>query len=101
MTLTLQDVEHIAQLARLQLSDEEKSLYLDQLASILSHITQLNELDTSDVLPMTSVLAGYMETREDVAKESLSTKEILENAPQHSQNQFVVPPVLDEDETHE
>ena len=101
MTLTLKDVEHIAQLARLQLSNEEKAVYLEQLSSILTHISQLQELDTSDVPPMTSVLAEYTETREDIAKESLSQKDLLANAPKHSLNQFVVPPVLYEEETHE
>jgi aspartyl-tRNA(Asn)/glutamyl-tRNA(Gln) amidotransferase subunit C len=101
MTLTLKDVDHIAQLARLQLSQEEKEKYLDQLSSILSHISQLSELDTSNIPPMTSVLAEFMETRDDVAKESLSIENLMSNAPQKSLNQFVVPPVFDENESHE
>ena len=71
MSLTLKEVEHIALLARLQLSEEEKKRYQKQLSSILEHVAQLQELDTSNVAPLNSVIAEKMTTQEDQVKESL------------------------------
>ena len=100
MSLTLEEVEHIALLARLQLSEEEKKRYQKQLSSILEYVAQLQELDTTDVLPLTSVLTEKMVTRKDEPEESLLPEKLFENAPKNVENQFRVPPVLDGDESH-
>ncbi len=95
MLLTKEEVEHIAKLARLNLSDEEKERYREQLSSILEHVTRLQSLDTEDVAPLTSVLAKEMPLREDIPLEGLSLKEVMKNAPDVRANQFKVPPILD------
>jgi aspartyl-tRNA(Asn)/glutamyl-tRNA(Gln) amidotransferase subunit C len=95
MTLTLQEVEHIASLARLDLSDEEKTRYRDQLSAILDYIQQLQELDTADIPPTSSVLPDRSVLRPDEPRPGLSLQDLLRNAPQVEAGQFRVPPVLD------
>ncbi len=72
MPLTLEEVQHIAELARLQLSSEELERYRGQLSSILDHVAQLQKLDTTGIAPTSSVLPGRSVLREDVPGESLS-----------------------------
>ncbi len=97
MSLTIEEVEHIALLARLQLTAEEKERYRQQLSSILDHVAKLQALDTSAVPPLTSIIAERMPLRADEPGPSLTAKELLANAPQAGANQFRVPPVLDKD----
>ena len=68
MALTIKEVEHVALLARLSLSDEEKALFSRQLSSILEYVDQLNELDTDDVEPLTHILPVFNVFREDVVR---------------------------------
>lgn len=95
MTLTLEEVEHIANLARLELSAEEKARYREQLSAILDYIQQLQELDTSDIPPTSSVLPPRSVLREDAPRPGLAPQELLRNAPQVEAGQFRVPPILD------
>ncbi len=95
MTLTKQEVEHIADLARLELSDEEKDRYREQLSEILDYAARLQALDTSHIPPTSTVLAKRSRLRPDVAARGLSTDEALSNAPSAEQKQFRVPPVLE------
>ncbi|MDH5605298.1 MAG: Asp-tRNA(Asn)/Glu-tRNA(Gln) amidotransferase subunit GatC [Anaerolineae bacterium] len=95
MSLTKEEVEHIALLARLNLSEEEKERYRGQLSSILEHVAQLQELDTANVKPMSSVLAEALALRADIPGESLTQEKLTANAPDAADNQFKVPPVLD------
>ena len=95
MTLTLKEVEHIALLARLELSQEEKERYQQQLSAILDHVAQLQELDTSKIRITSSVQPPAARLREDQSLEGLSTDQALQNAPSAEENQFRVPPVLD------
>jgi aspartyl-tRNA(Asn)/glutamyl-tRNA(Gln) amidotransferase subunit C len=97
MTLTLQDVEKIAGLARLELSEEEKETYLEQLSAILEYAARLNLLDTEDVLPTTSAVTLQNVMREDVVEPSLSIEDVLFNAPESFQGQFLIQAVLDAD----
>lgn len=97
MTLTLQDVEKIAALARLELSQEEKSTYQEQLSAILEYADRLNRLDIEDVPPTTSAVALENIIREDEVSPSLSLVDVLFNAPKYFQNQFHIQNVLDED----
>lgn len=96
MSLSLQDVEKIAALARLALTEEEKKRYLEQLSAILDYAERLNELDTADVPPTASVLNLHSVMREDVIEPSLAIEDVLFNAGQKSQNQFKIQAVLDE-----
>lgn len=95
MSLTQSEVDHIAKLARLNLTDEEKAKYRQQLSSILDYVTMLQELDTSAIPPTSGVLPAHCPLREDTAKESLTTEKLLENAPDAAKNQFKVPPVFE------
>lgn len=95
MTLSLQEVEHIAQLARLTLSDEEKALYAAQLSSILDYAARLQSVDVSGIPPTFSVLPEDGELRPDEAHPGLETGVLLENAPQAQDDQFRVPPVFE------
>ena len=54
--ITVKDVEHVAKLARLELTEDEKVLYTKQLGDVLKYVDQMNEVDTSDVKPMTQVI---------------------------------------------
>jgi aspartyl-tRNA(Asn)/glutamyl-tRNA(Gln) amidotransferase subunit C len=95
MSLTREEVEHIAELARLQLSEEEKDRYREQLSAILDYAAMLQELDTSQISPTFTVLAQQAPLRPDVAVQGLTVKEALSNAPRTEQDQFRVPPVLE------
>ena len=103
MPLSIQEVEHIAKLARLELTDEEKVRYREQLSAILDHVAKLQTLDTSSVAPMTAVFsagqggttAAESHLRPDRSRPSLPTDELLKNAPEHDQDQFKIPPVFE------
>lgn len=95
MPLSIKDVEHIALLARLHLSEEEKERYRKQLSNILDHISKLQQLDTHNVSPMSSVVVQQSRLRQDDPGPAMSREDLLSNAPEVSENQFRVPPVLD------
>ena len=95
MSLTIQEVEHIARLARLELTDEQKEHYRGQLSTILDHIARLQELDTRDIPPTTSGSLSEMPLRADEARPGLSTDVLLANAPETADDQFKVPPVFE------
>ena len=95
MSLSLQEVEHIAMLARLELTDEQKTRYREQLEAILDHVAKLQELDTQDVPPTASVSVGQMPLRADESRPGLSPQALLENAPQQDDGQFQIPPVFE------
>ena len=95
MSLTLSEVNHIAKLARLDLTDQEKEQYRLQLSEILEYAARLQSVDTSSIPPTSSVLPPRSVLREDIAKSSLEVDQILSNAPDAKDNQFRVPPVQD------
>lgn len=95
MSLSEREVDHIAELARLELTELEKVLYRQQLSAVLDYIARLQELDTANIAPTSSVLPARTPLREDNARSGLSLDELLKNAPLAKQDQFRVPPVLD------
>ena len=95
MTLTLQEVDHIAELARLSLSAEEKARYREQLSAILDYAARLQALDTSGIPPTSSVLPARSVLRNDESRPGLSREELLRNAPLTENRQFRVPPILE------
>ncbi len=95
MSLTKEEVEHIAELARLELTEEEKARYREQLSDILDYAARLQMLDTSQIPPTSTVLAKRTILRPDVAVQGLSPEDVLKNAPNAEQNQFRVPPVFE------
>ncbi len=96
MRLSLADVEHIAQLARLELSPEEKELFREQLSAILDHAARLQELDTEAIPPTAQVIEWRNVMREDQVTPSLAQEEVLANAPEAREGYFVVPTVLED-----
>ena len=95
MSLTIQEVEHIAKLARLALTDEQKERYRGQLSAILDHVAKLQELDTRDVPPTTGGSLTEMPLRADEAHPGLSSEALFANAPEKDGDQFKVPPVFE------
>ncbi len=95
MKLSLAEVEHIANLARLDLTAEEKEEYRQQLSAILEHVERLQELDTAGIPPTASVLPTVGRLREDEPQVSLPVDVVLADAPQQKKDQFRVPPVLE------
>lgn len=95
MSLTLAEVEHIARLARLELSEEEKIRFREQLSAILDYAARLQEVDTRGISPTAWTVNAQAPLREDMPAQSLATGEVLSNAPQVQDNQFRVPPVLE------
>ncbi len=94
MTLSLAEVEHIASLARLQLTEEEKARYCEQLSAILDYMAKLRQLDTSDLEPTATVLPLRTVLRADEVRPSLRPEASLSNAPEAEAQMFRVPPVL-------
>jgi len=91
MSVTRKEVEHVAKLARLELSETEKDRFTEQLNAILSYAAKLNELDTDHVEPTSHVLPLHNVLREDVARASWPLDEVLLNAPDEEDGQFRVP----------
>ena len=95
MTLSREEVEHIALLARLELTEDEKTLYRQQLSAILDHVAQLQKLDTSHIEPASSMLPRRSRLRSDEPRKGLRIEDALDNAPDTENRQFRVPPVLE------
>jgi aspartyl-tRNA(Asn)/glutamyl-tRNA(Gln) amidotransferase subunit C len=95
MKITKSEIEHIAMLARLSLSEEEKDLFGSQLGSILDYMEQLNSLDTTGIEPTAHVLELSNVMREDVTRASLPRTEALANAPFHTKQFFRVPKIIE------
>jgi aspartyl-tRNA(Asn)/glutamyl-tRNA(Gln) amidotransferase subunit C len=95
MSLSLEEVEHIAILARLRLTDEEKERYRQQLSAVLDYMAKLKEVDTAHIEPMATVLPLHTVLRPDDVTPSLTIEELLANAPAAEAGMFRVPPVLD------
>ncbi len=95
MTLTLAQVEHIAALARLTLTEEEKLLYQEQLSAILEYAGQIQQVDTLTIPPTATVLPLRNVFRADAPCPSLPREEVLANAPRTQEGCFVVQAVLE------
>jgi aspartyl-tRNA(Asn)/glutamyl-tRNA(Gln) amidotransferase subunit C len=95
MALTLEEVEHIATLARLRLTDDEKARYRDQLSAILDYMARLREVDTTAIEPTATVLPLRSVLRPDTVTPSLPPEELLANAGAVEGTLFRVPLVLD------
>jgi aspartyl-tRNA(Asn)/glutamyl-tRNA(Gln) amidotransferase subunit C len=100
MSLTLSEVEHIAELARLELTDEEKERFRRQLSDILEYAARLQLVNTSQTMPPSAALHGgppHSVLRPDVPAPSLELNDVLANAPHTENGQFRVPPVLEQE----
>jgi aspartyl-tRNA(Asn)/glutamyl-tRNA(Gln) amidotransferase subunit C len=95
MALTLEQVRHVAGLARLSLSPEEEARFGQQLSAILDAVAQLNELDTCDVEPTSHATLAAGLLREEVVRPSLEPARALANAPAKAGTSFAVPKILE------
>ena len=95
MSLTREQVEHIADLARLELTVEEKERFREQLSDILDYAARLQALDTAGIPPTSSVLPPRSVLRADETRFGLTRAKLLSNAPDTEDDQFRVPPVLE------
>jgi aspartyl-tRNA(Asn)/glutamyl-tRNA(Gln) amidotransferase subunit C len=95
MSLTLEQVEYIANLACLQLNEAEKSSFREQLSAILDYAARLQNLDTTGIPPTSSVLQSLSVLRRDEPRPGLTAEEVFRNAPETENGQFRVPPVLE------
>ncbi len=88
------DVRYVANLARLELSDEEVATFQPQLEAILGHVEALSKLDVSGIDPSAYANEVFGRMREDIPHESLSQAAMLQNAPDQAQGQIRVPKVV-------
>jgi aspartyl-tRNA(Asn)/glutamyl-tRNA(Gln) amidotransferase subunit C len=106
MKVTEKDVAYVADLANLELTDQERQRMLKDLNSILDYIDRLNELNTSDVPPMAQIATKFGQSegkstesnpawREDIARPSLPHTEAMKNAPETDGDFFKVPKVIE------
>ena len=93
-SISHKEVEHVAQLARLDLTEPEKTLFGEQLNQILTFVEQLQEVPTEGI-PLTASVADQESLlREDLPREGLSQEQALKNAPEASEGFFVVPKII-------
>lgn len=96
MELDKKTIDHIAHLARLDLSSQEKEKLGADLDKILGYVELLNELDVSDVKPLVNIVNKQTPMRKDEVTESLTQEEALKNAPEKNSDYFKVPKVLNQ-----
>lgn len=95
MKITRNEVEHVANLARLSLKDDEIDVLRSNMDSMLAYVEKLNELDTSNIIPTAHAVPVENTFREDVVHPSLGTDKALKNAPKSKNSCFQVPKVIE------
>ena len=96
MDITQKEVEHVAKLAQLELSEDEKGIFTRQLSAILTYMDQLKTLDTRGVEPTMTVLPTENVFRDDEVRPSLPQERALANAPEQADGFFRVPRILED-----
>ncbi|HVU34934.1 MAG TPA: Asp-tRNA(Asn)/Glu-tRNA(Gln) amidotransferase subunit GatC [Opitutaceae bacterium] len=89
------NIDHVAKLARLALTPEEKTKFAQQLGDVLHHIEQLGKVDVSGVEPTAHAFAIFNVWQDDVARPGLPVDKALQNAPARRDNMVVVPKVVE------
>lgn len=95
MSISQDEVKHIALLSRLELPDDEVEKYTGHISQLLNYVEKLNELDVSNVEPMSHAIPTYNVMRDDVVGESLPVEDALANAPDKDGPYFKVPRVTE------
>jgi aspartyl-tRNA(Asn)/glutamyl-tRNA(Gln) amidotransferase subunit C len=95
MSVDRATVHRIARLARLAITEDEAARLEKELSGILDWVAQLDEIDTSNVAPMTRVAAMTMKQRKDEVTDGFCVEDILKNAPQVDDGYFVVPKIVE------
>lgn len=93
--ISTDQVKHVANLARLAITEEETEKFTNQLDAIISFAEQLNEINTDGVEPTSHVLDMKNVMREDIPQEGLPQSEVLKNAPEHQDGQVKVPSIME------
>ena len=93
--ITPEEVEHVANLARLEFNEEEIDQFTHQLGRILDYIGKLNELDTTDVPPTSHVLPIHNVSKEDAVKPSYDRELVFATAPETEEGHFEVPKLIE------
>jgi len=93
--ISKEEVKHVANLARLAITDEDAEMFAGQLAAITNFAEQLNELDTTNVVPTTHVLPLVNVMREDKAVPGLDREKMMKNVREQEAGQVKVPSILD------
>ncbi|MGG4490897.1 Asp-tRNA(Asn)/Glu-tRNA(Gln) amidotransferase subunit GatC [Metabacillus idriensis] len=93
--ISKEEVKHVANLARLAITEEETEMFTNQLDAIITFAEQLNELDTTGVEPTTHVLEMKNILREDKAEKGLKVEDVVKNAPDHKDGYIRVPSILE------
>lgn len=95
MKITVEDVEHVARLARLELSATEKTLFAGQMDTILGYVEKLKELDTDNILPTSHAVPMENAFRQDQTNPSIGIEKALANAPDKVASFYRVPKVIE------
>lgn len=95
MSVDIATVKHVARLARIAVDDADAERMTGELNAILGFVEQLNEVDVSDVEPMTSVIPLEMKKRQDAVTDGGKAADIVANAPATEENFFLVPKVVE------
>ena len=95
MAIDLKTVKHISKLSRISLDDEKAKKLEADLNSIFAFIEKLNELDTKNVEPLTSIAETTLKFRTDEVKNDNIREKILKNSPAENEDYFVVPKVIE------
>ena len=95
MTIDLKTVKHISKLSRISIDDNKAKKLSDDLNSIFKFIEKLNELDTKEIEPLTSIVETNLKLRKDEIKSKNLREDILKNSPEDNKDFFVVPKVVE------
>jgi aspartyl-tRNA(Asn)/glutamyl-tRNA(Gln) amidotransferase subunit C len=95
MKITREEVENVAVLARLELTEEEKDILTGQMDAILAYVDKLNELDTSGVVPTSHAVPMENAFRDDAVRPSIGVESALANAPERVEGFYRVPKVIE------
>ena len=95
MTIDLKTVKHISKLSRISIDDQKAKKLSNDLNSIFSFIEKLNQLDTKNTEPLTSIAETTLKLRKDEIKSQNIRKDILKNSPDKNEDFFVVPKVVE------
>lgn len=91
--ISIEDVKHVAKLARLELTEAETEQFSKQLGDILKYVEQMNEVDTTGVEPMAHPIPVVNVMREDIVKYEQTKEELMKNAPDEEDGFFKVPKI--------
>lgn len=91
--ITVKDVEHVAKLARLELTEDEKQKFAKQLGDVLKYVEQMNEVDTTGVKPMAHAFDVVNVMRDDKVVYEQTKQELMKNAPEEENGFFRVPKI--------